>query len=231
MTLISLFKDASLRPQLRTIIAASSAMMLCGNDSIYFYAYYIFVEARIPLNKIQYATIGTGASELTASILSNILIERVGRRYLLIGGYSLMTCWIIVFTIALNLRSRGFDGMADLSMACVYAYILSFGLGPAGVTGILPAEIFDQAARPVAYMVAGSFMWISLFLVGMLFPFIIKGLGDFCFIPFLFVCLLSAIFQGLTLPETKGKTIAEITADYQIKRQNKRRQQQEAVEG
>ncbi|XP_073968349.1 solute carrier family 2, facilitated glucose transporter member 11 [Notothenia coriiceps] len=210
----TLFKDAGLRSQLRTVMAASSAMMLCGNDSIYFYAYYIFLAAGIPPQKIQYITIGTGASEFTSSILSNLLIERVGRRYLLIGGYSLMSFWSVVFTVALNLQSRGVAGMAYLSMACVFAYILSFGLGPAGVSGILPAEIFDQSARPAAYMVAGSCMWVSLFLVGMLFPFIVNVFGDFCFLPFFVVCVASAVFLGLTLPETKGKTLAEITADF-----------------
>ncbi|XP_070708384.1 solute carrier family 2, facilitated glucose transporter member 11 [Pempheris klunzingeri] len=213
----SLFKNPDLRGQLRTVMAASSAMMLCGNDSIYFYASYIFLEAGIPPDKVQYATIGTGASEFTASILSNLLIERVGRRYLLVGGYSFMSFWSVVFTVALSLQSRGVAGMAYLSMACVFSYILSFGMGPAGVTGILPAEIFDQGARPAAYMVAGSFMWISLLLVGMLFPFIVTVLGNFCFLPFLAVCLVAAAFLGLTLPETKGKTLAEITAEFDRK--------------
>uniref|UniRef100_A0A3Q1G0S6 Solute carrier family 2, facilitated glucose transporter member 5 n=1 Tax=Acanthochromis polyacanthus TaxID=80966 RepID=A0A3Q1G0S6_9TELE len=220
----SLFKNSNLRSQLWTVMFASSAMMLCGNDSIYFYASYIFMEAGIPPEKIQYVTIGTGASELTAAILSNLLIERVGRRYLLIGGYSLMTSWGIVFTVALTLQSRNVAGMAYLSMICVFSYILSFGLGPAGVTGILPAEIFDQAARPAAYMVAGSLMWISLFLIGMLFPFIVNGLGNFCFLPFLAVCLVSAVFLGLTLPETKGKTLAQITAEFERKNGRKMRE-------
>ncbi|XP_074520210.1 solute carrier family 2, facilitated glucose transporter member 11-like [Halichoeres trimaculatus] len=213
----SLFKSPDLRWQLRTVMAASSAMMLCGNDSIYFYASYIFLEAGISPEKVQYVTIGTGASEFTASILSNLLIERVGRRYLIIGGYCLMSFWSVVFTVALSLQSLGVAGMPYLSMVCVFAYILSFGMGPAGVTGILPAEIFDQGARPAAYMVAGSFMWISLFLVGMLFPFIVKGLGNFCFLPFLAVCLVAAGFLGFTLPETKGKTLAEITEEYDRK--------------
>ncbi|KAM3591626.1 uncharacterized protein V6R79_005123 [Siganus canaliculatus] len=213
----SLFKNRNLRSQLRTVMGASSAMMLCGNDSIYFYASYIFLEAGIPAAKVQYVTIGTGACELTASILSNLLIERVGRRSLLVGGYSLMSCWSIVLTVALTLQSRGVAGMPYLGMACVFAYILSFGLGPAGVTGILPAEIFDQAARPAAYMVAGSLMWISLFLVGMLFPFIVNGLGNFCFLPFLVVCLVSAVFLWFILPETKGKTLGEITAEFDRK--------------
>ncbi|XP_033182694.1 solute carrier family 2, facilitated glucose transporter member 11-like [Anabas testudineus] len=218
----ALFKDCDMRSQLRTVMVASSAMMLCGNDSFYFYASYIFLEAGIPPAKIQYVTIGTGASELTAAILSNLLIERVGRRYLLVGGYTLMCCWTIVFTVALTFQSHGVEGMPYLSMACVFAYILSFGLGPAGVTGILPAEIFDQAARPAAYMVAGSLMWISLFFVGMIFPFIVNNLGNFCFLPFLGVCFLSAVFLGLTLPETKGKTLAEITADFDRKNGRKK---------
>ncbi|XP_061765009.1 solute carrier family 2, facilitated glucose transporter member 11-like [Nerophis ophidion] len=213
----SLFKDRNLRSQLRTVMMASSAMMLCGNDSIYFYASYIFFEAGIPADKIQYITIGTGASELTASILSNLLIERVGRKGLLVGGYTLMSCWTVVFTIALTLQRQGVNGMSYLSMVCVFSYILSFGLGPAGVTGILPAEIFDQSARPAAYMVAGSLMWLSLFLVGMLFPFIVSNLGSFCFLPFLVVCLVSAVFLGLTFPETKGKSLQEITAEFDRK--------------
>uniref|UniRef100_A0A3Q2YIS2 Solute carrier family 2, facilitated glucose transporter member 5 n=1 Tax=Hippocampus comes TaxID=109280 RepID=A0A3Q2YIS2_HIPCM len=216
-TFWSLFKDPDLRPQLRTVAVASSAMMLCGNDSIYFYASYIFLQAGIPADRIQYATIGTGASELTASILSNFLIERVGRKCLLVGGYTLMSFWSIVFTVALTLQKQGVEGMAYLSMVCVFGYILSFGLGPAGVTGVLPAEIFDQSARAAAYMVAGSLMWLSLLLVAMIFPFIVSSLGNLCLLPFLAVCLLSAVFIGLTFPETKGKSLAQITAKFERK--------------
>lgn len=226
----SLLKNRNLRCQLRTVMAASAGMMLCGNDSIYFYASYIFLAAGIPPGKVQYVAIGTGASEFTASILSNLLIERVGRRYLLIGGYSLMSCWSVVFTIALVLQSRGVAGMPYLSMICVFAYILSFGLGPAGVTGILPAEIFDQEARPAAYMIAGSFMWLSLFLVGMLFPFIVNSLGNYCFLPFLLVCIVTPVFLGLTLPETKGKTIGEITEEFNKKNGVKKEAPNEQLE-
>ncbi|ROK76644.1 Solute carrier family 2, facilitated glucose transporter member 11 [Anabarilius grahami] len=215
-TLWELLRDRSLRRQLYTVMAASSAMMLCGNDSIYFYASYIFQEAGIPTDKIQYVTIGTGACEFTSALACNLLIERVGRRLLLAGGYLLMACWAVVFTVALLLEGK-VAGMPYLSMTCVFAYILSFGMGPAGVTGILPAEIFDQLARPAAYMVAGSMMWLSLFLVGMAFPFIVNGLGQFCFIPFCGVCVAACLFISFTLPETKGRTPAEITEEWNKK--------------
>ncbi|XP_051523424.1 solute carrier family 2, facilitated glucose transporter member 11-like [Myxocyprinus asiaticus] len=212
-TLWELFTDQSLRRQLCTVMAASSAMMLSGNDSIYFYASYIFQEAGIPVEKIQYVTIGTGACEFTSALVCNLLIERVGRRLLLAGGYMLMACWALVFTVALSLQGK-VEGMPYLSMVCVFAYILSFGMGPAGVTGILPAELFDQMARPAAYMIAGSMMWINLFLIGMAFPFIVNSLGQFCFIPFGAICVTACLFIGFTLPETKGRTLAEITEEF-----------------
>lgn len=43
----------------------------------------------------------------------------------------------------------------------------------AGVTGVLPTEVFNQTARPAAYMIAGSMMWINLFITGMVFPFLV----------------------------------------------------------
>ncbi|KAM9462892.1 solute carrier family 2, facilitated glucose transporter member 11 [Clarias gariepinus] len=213
-SLWELLSDRSLRRQLCVICVASSSMMLCGNDSIYFYASYIFQEAGIPMDKIQYVTIGTGACEFTAAIMCNLLIERLGRRLLLVGGYVLMAGWAVVFTLSLALQNK-VVGMPYLSMTCVFAYILSFGMGPAGVTGILPTELFNQMNRPAAYMIAGSMMWLNLFLVGMTFPFIVNSLGQFCFIPFCGVCVISSIFVGLALPETKGKTIAEITAEFE----------------
>ncbi|XP_061823396.1 solute carrier family 2, facilitated glucose transporter member 11-like isoform X2 [Nerophis lumbriciformis] len=217
----SLFKARDLRSQLKIVMITNITIMLCGIDSIYFYASYIFSEAGIPADKIQYVTIGTGASELTSSILSNLLIERVGRKGLLVGGYTLMSCWTIIFTIALTLQRQRVDGMSYLSMVCVFAYILSFGLGPAGVTSIIPAEIFDQSARPAAYMVAGSLMWLNQLLMGLLLPFIVTNLGIYCFLPFLAVCLVSAVYLGLTFIETKGKSLREITAEFD--RQNGQR--------
>lgn len=46
----------------------------------------------------------------------------------------------------------------------------------AGVTGILPTEIFNQNDRPAAYMIAGSMMWLNLFFIGMIFPFLVVSL-------------------------------------------------------
>uniref|UniRef100_A0A8U8B4N7 Solute carrier family 2, facilitated glucose transporter member 5 n=1 Tax=Geospiza parvula TaxID=87175 RepID=A0A8U8B4N7_GEOPR len=137
-----LFQNPGLRWQLVSIVVLSSAMQLCGNDSMYFYAAYVFQEAGIPEDKIPYVVIGTGSCELITSV----------------------TCVRL---------STQISWMPYLSMACIFAYILSFGIGPAGVTGVLPTEVFDQMSRPAAYMICGSLLWFNLFLVGTAFPFIV----------------------------------------------------------
>ncbi|XP_008317999.1 solute carrier family 2, facilitated glucose transporter member 11 [Cynoglossus semilaevis] len=153
-----LFPDRSVRWQLISVIIISSAMQLCGNDSV-----------RSPWTEVIYD---------------------------------------------LSYTQHYVFWMQYLSMACVFTYILSFGMGPAGVTGVLPTEIFNQAARPAAYMIAGSMMWINLFIVGMVFPFLVSGLKEYCFVPFAVVCLLSAVYVGMFLPETQGKTLSVITSEF-----------------
>ncbi|XP_030439024.1 solute carrier family 2, facilitated glucose transporter member 11-like [Gopherus evgoodei] len=208
-----LFQNPAVRWQLISIIVLSSAMQLCGNDSMYFYASYVFQEAGIPYDTIQYVIIGTGCCELITAVTCNAIIEHAGRRLLILGGYSLMAVWAIIFMVALSQQSQ-ISWMPYLSMACIFAYILSFGIGPAGVTGVLPTEIFDQMSRPAAYMICGSLIWSNLFTVGMAFPFIVEGLAHFCYLPFFTVCVCTALYVGFFLPETKGKTLLEISNEF-----------------
>ncbi|XP_063072555.1 solute carrier family 2, facilitated glucose transporter member 11 [Engraulis encrasicolus] len=224
-----LLRDRNVRWQVISVALISSAMQLCGNDSIYSFAYYVFQEAGIAPEAIQYITIGTGTCEFTACIISNLLIERQGRRVLLMGGYALMAGWAVVFTVALCFEHM-VEWMPFLSMTCVFTYILSFGMGPAGVTGVLPTEIFNQTSRPAAYMIAGSLMWLNLFIVGMVFPFIVSGLGNFCFVPFCAVCFCTALYIGFFLPETKGKTLSDIAREFDQLNFGKQHQQNSSIQ-
>ncbi|XP_069789106.1 solute carrier family 2, facilitated glucose transporter member 11-like isoform X2 [Narcine bancroftii] len=208
-----LFQDRAYRWQLIIIFVLASAVDFSGNDTIYSYAVYVFRAAGISEANIPYLTIGTGCCEFITSLISNLLIDRIGRRLLLIGGYGLMAAWGICFTISLSLQDK-ISWMPFLSMACIFASILSFGIGPAGVSTVIPMEICDQKARPAAFMIYGSLFWINFFLVGMTFPFLVEGLGSFCYLPFLLFSTFTAIFIGFTLPETKGKTFLEISQKF-----------------
>lgn len=104
--------------------------------------------------------------------------------------------------------------MPYVSMMSIFAFILSFGLGPGGITNTLTAEIFVQSSRPAACMIGGTVSWVSFFTIGMLFPFIVKGLKQYCFVVFLLECSLVAAFIFLVIPETKNKSFLEIKKEF-----------------
>uniref|UniRef100_A0A8C7UNL5 Major facilitator superfamily (MFS) profile domain-containing protein n=1 Tax=Oncorhynchus mykiss TaxID=8022 RepID=A0A8C7UNL5_ONCMY len=115
-----------------------------------------------------------------------------------------------------------FDIFGEAGVAEDKMHYLSIGIGTtdlititlSGIASILPADIFLQAWRPSAYVISGSINWLSLFLIGMFFPFLVDGLGQFCFLIFVAYCLFSAVFVLYFIPETKGKGMVEIMDDF-----------------
>ncbi|XP_040898337.1 solute carrier family 2, facilitated glucose transporter member 11b [Toxotes jaculatrix] len=209
-----LFTDRSVRWQLLTIMLLNAAQQLNGINAIYFYADYVFKQSGIPNDKIPYVTVGTGACECITALTCGMLIDCLGRKVLITGGYTLMSICCILFTLTLTFQDAS-PVFPYLSMACVFAFILSFGLGPGGVTNILTTELFTQTTRPAAYMIAGSVNWISFFFIGLVFPFIVIGLQQYCFLVFLAICSSVAIYIFLVVPETKSKTFLEIQNAFQ----------------
>nr|XP_055110304.1 solute carrier family 2, facilitated glucose transporter member 11 isoform X2 [Symphalangus syndactylus] len=157
-----LFQHRALRRQVTSLVVLGSAMELCGNDSVYAYASSVFRKAGVPEAKIQYAIIGTGSCELLMAVVSVAGVDE---------GWGVQA-GLTSTSPPPRPRQSSFPWTLYLAMACIFAFILSFGIGPAGVTGILATELFDQTARPAACMVCGALMWLMLFLVGLGFPFI-----------------------------------------------------------
>ncbi|XP_061624150.1 solute carrier family 2, facilitated glucose transporter member 11b isoform X2 [Phyllopteryx taeniolatus] len=215
-----LLADRSIRWQLLTIVLINSAQQLNGINAIYFYADYVFAQAGIPSERIPYATVGTGACECITALTCGLLIERLGRKVLITGGYMLMSCCCILFTLTMTFQEVS-PVFPYLSMACVFAFILSFGLGPGGVTNILTMELFTQNARPAAYMIGGSINWISLFFISMIFPFIVIGLKQYCFLVFMSICTLVALYIFFIIPETKNKTFLQIQNEFKTGKEKK----------
>ncbi|KAJ8379411.1 hypothetical protein SKAU_G00001890 [Synaphobranchus kaupii] len=208
-----LFSDRSIRWQLITAILINCAQQLNGINAIYFYASYIFRQAGIPEDKLLYATVGTGACECLTALTCGFLIDSLGRRVLIIGGYTLMAVWCICVTVTVTLQELS-PWVPYLSMACVFAFVFSFGLGPGGVTNILTVELFTQTTRPAALAIGGAVNWLSFFFIGMVFPFLVNGLQQYCFLVFLVICILVVLYIFFIVPETKNKTFLEIHEEF-----------------
>ncbi|XP_049645751.1 solute carrier family 2, facilitated glucose transporter member 9 isoform X2 [Suncus etruscus] len=220
VSVLELLRDRAVRWHVLTVVITMACYQLCGLNAIWFYTSSIFTKAGIPPEKIPYITLSTGGIETLAAIFSGLVIERLGRRPLLIGGFGLMAFFFGTLTITLTLQDRA-DWIPYMSIVCILAIIASFCSGPGGIPFILTAEFFQQAQRPAAFLVAGTINWLSNFTVGLLFPFIQESLGTYCFLVFASICLAGAIYFYFILPETKNRTQAEISQAFARRRKAK----------
>ncbi|XP_067861733.1 solute carrier family 2, facilitated glucose transporter member 11-like [Heptranchias perlo] len=212
-SLLQLFRDQTVRCQFLTAVAISAGMQLSGINIIYFYASDVYQQLGIPKDKIPYVGIGASGIEVLTSVICGFIIERAGRKALLWRGYCFMALWIALLIITLALQDY-FFWIPYCSLAFIFAYIFTFGIGPGSVSGVLPLEIFTQSNRPVALVSANSLQWLSLFVLGLVFPFVVDALGPFSFFLFFGGCILAALFMFYILPETKGKTLLQINEEF-----------------
>ncbi|KAK3549961.1 hypothetical protein QTP86_016841, partial [Hemibagrus guttatus] len=105
--------------------------------------------------------------------------------------------------------------MPYCSMVLIFVFIISFCSGPSCITSTLPGEIFTQSFQSPAFTVACTLNWMGLFFVGMVFPLIVEHLDYFCFLIFFVFCFAAAVFVWYNVPETRNKSLLEITAEFQ----------------
>ncbi|XP_035517050.1 solute carrier family 2, facilitated glucose transporter member 9 isoform X1 [Morone saxatilis] len=212
-SVLQLLKTPAVRWQLITIIITMACYQLCGLNAIWYYTNGILREAGFAENILPYITLSTGAIETLAAIISGLVIERIGRKPLLIFGFSAMAVFFSLLTVFLNFQDS-VSWMPYLSYICILAVIASFCSGPGGIPFVLTGELFEQSYRPAAFMIAGTVNWLSNFAVGLLFPFIQEKLQSFAFLVFVVVCILGSIYLYLVLPETKNKTFIDISQSF-----------------
>ncbi|XP_070610324.1 solute carrier family 2, facilitated glucose transporter member 9-like [Erythrolamprus reginae] len=205
-----LLSDHSVQWQVLSVVVINMGMQLSGIDAIWFYTNAIFENAGIPYPDIPYTTVGTGAIEVVAGLIGCFIIEKVGRRSLLIVGFCFMGICCAGITLSLVLQPS-VSWMRYVSVVFVIGIIAGFCMGPAGVPFLMTAELFKQSHRPSAYIVGGSLNWLSNFTVGFVFPFLQMSAGAFCYLVFCGICFLVALYVYFIIPETKSKTFVEIS--------------------
>ncbi|XP_051844587.1 solute carrier family 2, facilitated glucose transporter member 7-like [Antechinus flavipes] len=209
LSVINLFTFKPLRWQLISIIVLMAGQQLSGINAINYYADMIYAKAGVNPMHSQYVTVGVGILNVGMTMISAFIVEILGRRVLVLVGYGICGSACIVLTLALIFQNR-VPELSYLSIVCVFAYIAGHSIGPSPIPSVVRTEIFLQSSRPAAFMVDGTVHWLTNFIIGLVFPFIQEGIGAYSFLIFAAVCLLTAIYIYVVIPETKGQTFVEI---------------------
>ncbi|KAM6404058.1 solute carrier family 2, facilitated glucose transporter member 11-like [Rhynochetos jubatus] len=213
LSVLELMKEQAFRWQLYMIVILTATVQLCGINAIYFYTFEVLQAAGFDERMIYYMTLSVGLSELVAAVVCSSIIERLGRKVLLRGGYWIMGSLLAAITVTLSLQDWYF-WMPYCSLCLIILFAVVFGIGPAGATVSIRVEIFQLSCRPPAFVISAVLNWLGVFVIGTAFPFIVERLKHFCFLIFMVVLFTSGIFIHLFLPETKGKSVMEITEEF-----------------
>ncbi|XP_062267435.1 solute carrier family 2 member 9, like 1 [Platichthys flesus] len=211
---LQLLSDRTVRWQLITMSLIYTCNQLSGMSAISIFSFDIFVEAGIPADKIRYVSLSLGVCEILTSISCGLIIERTGRRPLLWGGYGVMSACLVFVTVTMNLKDSSY-WVPYVTTGLIFIFIIFFCGGPGGATTTLNSELFIQSNRVTALVLMGIQRWSIFAVMGFVFPFLIETLHSYCFVLFACICLLGCLFIFFVLPETKGKTLLEISEEFE----------------
>jgi len=149
------------------------------------------------------------------TIICIFIIERVGRRKLLIWG-SLGMC-LSAFSIALSRINsspqREWLYYVTVVAAILYLIFYSVSLGP--ISWILVTELFSSESRGKANTIASFANWSANCIITVTFPFIEGAIKSYSFLIYGFILIFITLFIILFVPETKNRPIDEIVKRFE----------------
>jgi SP family facilitated glucose transporter-like MFS transporter 1 len=211
MSFKELFQSKQLRMSLITSLVLQLTQQLCGINAIFFYSDGIFRRASIADEHIQYAIFATGFINVVCTIAVVPLIEKLGRKPLLVYPMVIMVIDFFLLTACMLLQSRNIV-FSYLSIGCIILFICCFAVGLGPIPFIYATEVFPQEARGAALAVCMTLNWIANLILSLSFEYLVKYLADFTFLVFAVIVGFAVIFLFKKLPETKNKSIDEILA-------------------
>jgi SP family galactose:H+ symporter-like MFS transporter len=182
-----------------------------GINTIIYYAPTIFKMTGVSSNAgAIYATISVGVVNVLFTIIALPLIDRWGRRPLLLTGMSLMLVSLVLMTLSFNFAAHA-AYLKWCALGSMLVFIAGFAISLGPIMWLIIAEIFPLEIRGFATSVMVSASWLFNFIVAQTFLTLIHHLGQSgTFMIYAVICFLGIIFVQRKIPETKGVTLEEI---------------------
>lgn len=178
----------------------------CGTNVIFNYAQEVFADAGYDLGDMFFNIVLTGIVNVVFTIVAIYMVERVGRRKLMLWGAAGLCIIYAALGIGYYTGATGFIMIIPV-VAAIACYAMT--LGP--VTWLLLAEIFPNRVRAVAVGTCTFALWVGSFSLTYSFPLLNSALGSYgTFWIYSAICLAGWIFILARCPETKGKTLESL---------------------
>lgn len=186
-----------------------------GINAIMYYAPEIFKEMGLGTDASLTQTIWIGLINFLFTILSVWLIDKVGRKALLLTGSALMTICLLIIGAAFKMGLTS----GPLVLIVILVYVASFAISLGPVVWVMLSEIFPNRIRGKAVAIASMALWAGDYLISQAFPPLLNSAGPAnTFWMFGAASLFTFFFTLRAVPETKGRSLEQLESMWSTKR-------------
>jgi len=198
----AVFQKAAL-PAVLVGIGLAVLQQFCGINVVFNYTPRIFQSIGVPQDGQLLQTVFIGGVNLLFTLLAMMLVDRVGRKPLMLFGAGGLA---ILYIVVVRMLSAGSPQVSWYLLAAIGTYAMSL----APVTWVLISEIFPNKVRGAATSIAVLCLWAAYFILVFTFPILFEHLKDSTFYIYAAVCVVFVLFISMKIKETKGKTLEEL---------------------
>ena len=205
---VALFQRRYLKPILLAFLIAFFNQV-SGINAINYYAPRIFQMIFGSGSELAAlaGTMGVGTVTLVFTIFAFFVIDRFGRRAMIIGGAVMM---ILIHSLVAWQLSLGEGCCPALAVAGILGFIAFFACSSGAVIWVYISEVFPNAVRAKGQALGCFTHWFMCTLISWAFPAVAERAGTWAFGFFAFMMLVQLLWAVFFMPETKGGTIEDI---------------------
>jgi MFS transporter, SP family, sugar:H+ symporter len=215
----ALWRAKWVRPALLVATGLAVFQQLVGINTIIYYAPTTLTNVGFAKTSAIYANLIIGVVNVVMTVIAIRIIDRVGRKPMLLGGVAGMVGSLLVLGISLSVLATPHhpgDPAAVITLVCLGTFIASFAATWGPVVWVMIPEVLPLSVRGTAMGVAVFGNWGANFLVSQTFPPLLKGLGaGTVFLGYAGLGVLAGLFVIFFVTETKGRSLEEIESDLQ----------------
>lgn len=207
-----LFQPGMRRPLLVGVTLAI-LQQITGINTVLYYGSIIFTEqaGAKTTSAALWSNVLIGAANLVCTVIALVVIDRIGRKPLLMiasGGMG-----VSLIALGFSFLAGPSSSSAPLLLILCYVGCFSFGMGP-GVWVVL-SELFPTRIRGRAMALATISLWIACLIITLSFLSLVKALSiSGAFWLYALLCGVTVMFVWKYVPETKGKSLEQIEREW-----------------
>ena len=200
--------DPMFRKALTVAILIALFSQFTGINTIIYYGSIVFLE-HVPhqtASTALWANVIIGAINFTATVVGMLLIDRSGRKVLLMSAYAGMALSLVAVSAAIHFQASG-----AIVLIFILIYVACFAVGVGTGTWVVMSEICPTRIRGRAMSIATVFLWCGTLLVTLTFLSLVNLFtAAGVFLLYATVSIAAFLFVWRKVPETKGRTLEEI---------------------